>query len=515
MKHLDKIATLILGLALSVPLSATDYWVATDGSNGNDGSQDAPFATLTKALQKVQPGDNVYIRGGEYTVDESWVMNKQDGELYVKVFDITQKATEAKPIRVFGVEGERPVFNMSGLTYTDHRIAVFYVSGSYWYFKNFEVTGTQVGIIGHTQSECFRIEKASNNTIENVACHSGMAIGFYLTGKCKDNLIVNCDAYDNIDLVSEGDATENVDGFGGHVSKGGTGNKFIGCRAWNNGDDGFDLINCHEPFVIENCWALRNGYRPAPNHTSTTKGNGNGFKAGGYGMTEDPKVPETIPVHEIRNCLALYNKDKGFYANHHLGGILFENNTSSQNGINYDMTNRVSAAVVQDVPGYGRIIRNNISHSPRNAGRDFNNVNRGKCTIDNNSFAPQAMTVADTDFLGLDEEELRGARQGDGSLPKINTLRMTDGAAGKFWGMGCFNIEIDYSWMQEAAIVVEGNYVRVVGTGAESFTKFFINGEEVAKDAENGKYSLAGFEGILDLKATTESGGVTILKIKK
>ena len=45
--------------------------------------------------------------------------------------------------------------------------------------------------------------------------HDGMAIGFYLS-KGKNNLVLNCDAYNNYDNFSEGIKGGNVDGFGGH-----------------------------------------------------------------------------------------------------------------------------------------------------------------------------------------------------------------------------------------------------------------------------------------------------------
>ena len=48
-------------------------------------------------------------------------------------------------------------------------------------FRNFEVVGIQVNITDHTQSENFRIRNGHHNTFDNIACHDGMGIGFYLT----------------------------------------------------------------------------------------------------------------------------------------------------------------------------------------------------------------------------------------------------------------------------------------------------------------------------------------------
>lgn len=42
------------------------YYVATDGSDSNTGSFNAPFKTINKAIQKMNSGDICYIKGGEY-----------------------------------------------------------------------------------------------------------------------------------------------------------------------------------------------------------------------------------------------------------------------------------------------------------------------------------------------------------------------------------------------------------------------------------------------------------------
>jgi hypothetical protein len=44
----------------------SSYYVATNGSDSNVGSLSAPFKTIQKAANTVQPGDTAYIRGGTY-----------------------------------------------------------------------------------------------------------------------------------------------------------------------------------------------------------------------------------------------------------------------------------------------------------------------------------------------------------------------------------------------------------------------------------------------------------------
>ena len=57
---------------------------------------------------------------------------------------------------------------------------------------------------------------------------------------------MNCDSHDNYDPTGrqgDGDTT-----------------KFYGCRAWWNSDDGFDVLAQEFPVVVENSYAMGNGY---------------------------------------------------------------------------------------------------------------------------------------------------------------------------------------------------------------------------------------------------------------
>jgi hypothetical protein len=147
-------------------------------------------------------------------------------------------------------------------------VDAFFVGASWIHIRGLEVVGVQVTIKRHTQSIGFE-NAGSHNVYERLTVHDGQAIGFYLS-RGSDNLFLNCDAYRNHDTTSEDGRGGNVDGFGGHPPRGGTGNVFRGCRAWLNSDDGFDCISAREPVVFEHCWAYRNGYsRRASNSASS------------------------------------------------------------------------------------------------------------------------------------------------------------------------------------------------------------------------------------------------------
>lgn len=418
MPHIHTMKRLAAAILLLLPVMAhsRNYFVAVGGSDANPGTIGSPFATLGKAYL-LEDADSIFLRGGTYVISEDQIM-KTEG-IYANVFEMSRKAGDGNCLFIGGYRDERPVLDLSQVRPEGLRVCVFHVTGDYHHFRNFEVVGTQVTVRGHTQSECFRNDGGDHNIYENIAMHDGMAIGFYLTGGA-NNLVLNCDAYMNYDDFSEGPKGGNVDGFGGHPRDSeSVGNIFRGCRAWWNSDDGFDLINASAPVTIDNCWSFYNGYRPG---TMKGAGDGSGFKSGGYGMSSRPRNPEEIPMHIVTNCIAYYNRNRGFYANHHLGGIIFACNSACMNPSNFCLLNRKSPEEAVDVPGYGHILANNLSFMPRNPGQDIIDADASKCVIANNSFMTD-IDMSPEDFESLSAEQLMLPRQNDGSLPEISFLR--------------------------------------------------------------------------------------------
>ncbi|WP_010182995.1 choice-of-anchor Q domain-containing protein [Aquimarina agarilytica] len=63
---LRKLISLVLMLIAVQMLSAKNYYVATNGSDGNPGTENRPFKTIQKAANLVNPGDVVLIKRGIY-----------------------------------------------------------------------------------------------------------------------------------------------------------------------------------------------------------------------------------------------------------------------------------------------------------------------------------------------------------------------------------------------------------------------------------------------------------------
>lgn len=455
-----RITILTICLAAAVwAVAGKVYYVSPSGSDSNSGTIDAPFATLNAAHSRVSAGDTVYFRGGTYMIDPTQVMlpSATTGTgVYTYVFDLAKSGNATAGRIVYaGYPGERPVFDFSQIQPLS-RISGFYLHGSYLHLKNFEITGIKATLHGHYQCECISARNGSFCIVENIAMHDNMAIGYYAT-RGQHNLVLNCDAYNNFDDYSafKNDSLYNVyketgkvpsksisetlggncDGFGFHASREADScNVFRGCRAWWNSDDGFDCINSKTAVVWDNCWAFYNGYKPG---TSSAVGDGNGFKAGGYGMstpcTGTPAEGYGIPANVVTHCIAFYNKSNGFYANHHLGGCLWLNNTAMWNRKNYDMVNRKEAnqiGTAVDVNGYGHILRHNVSYAPMDGTnkehRHFADIDSARCTLDGNVVAQTAdfLNATRLSYTKLAQIALCNPREADGSLPYLSFLRV-------------------------------------------------------------------------------------------
>jgi hypothetical protein len=412
--------TLFFGLHLSRALT-TVLFIAADGNDHNPGTKDRPLATIQRAQELARPGDTIYIRGGIYHLPGDGIARRE--RVYACINFLDKSGRPGRYINYWAFPGERPVFDCGAVKPDGWRVAAFYVTGSWLHLRGFEVTGVQVTIKTHTQSECFE-NHGNHNIYEQLSMHDGMAIGFYLLSG-SDNLVLNCDAYRNFDYFSENGRGGNTDGFGCHPDAGSSGNVFRGCRAWFNSDDGYDCINAHEATVFDHCWAFYNGYTP----DFTSEGDGNGFKGGGYARRPADQFPHPIPRNTIEYCVAVRNRANGFYSNHHPGGSNWFNNTAYRNQVDYNLLNRLDDPY-SDVSGYKHVLKNNIGFD---GGREVENLDTSQCELSGNIFGDG---LSDSDFLGLDEAQLMAPRQADGSLPAMDFLHLRP--SDRFSGKGAF-----------------------------------------------------------------------------
>ncbi|MFK7848733.1 MAG: FlgD immunoglobulin-like domain containing protein [Rhodothermales bacterium] len=411
----------LIVLCFSSVSAQETFFVASDGSDTNPGTMEEPLASMQKAQEMVSPGDTVYIRGGTYQVTEDQISAVVQ-DLFASITYLNKSGAEGNTIKYWAYPGETPLFDYSAVKPQDKRVVGIYVDGSYLHIKGLEMTGIQTTITGHTESYCI-YSKGSNNIFERLSMHDNVGTGLRHYGG-GGNLFLNLDAYRNWDNVSEQGIGDNNDGFGIHPREGSEVNIIKGSRAWFNSDDGFDIIRAGGPVVIDSSWAFYNGF----SSTFQPLGDGNGFKAGGHAFDTEDRLPAIIPRHTIRFSVAVRNKANGFYANHHIGGNDWYNNTGYRNSSkDFNMLNRPTREDASNIdgPGYDHVLKNNLAAAQ--FGDGTSNIVDSLNTQETNTWTLGISIVSD-DFLSIDLEQLTAPRKADGSLPDIDLFRPAAGS---------------------------------------------------------------------------------------
>lgn len=387
-----------------------DYYVSPDGNDSDTGTMHDPFKTISKAIVQSHSGDNIFLREGLYSHSQT---------IY-----IYNNGLAGKMITLQAYENEIPILDFNNVADDAKGIALI---GNYWHLKNLIIryagdNGLSVygshniieqiaahnngdsGLRLHTDASYNLIKKCdlfsngdnglrvygSHNILEQITTHKNGDTGLHLHTGASYNLIKNCDSYLNYDPENYG---ENADGFGAKFDVG-PGNKFTGCRASWNSDDGYDFWMAGNGVNVENCWAFNNGENIW--HDSPFTGNGNGFKLGkGEGG------------HILIRCLAYDHPHNGFDYNGNTTGVSIYNCTSIANdGRNYRF----------DVNSVTHILRNNISY----LGSD-----RIYEEIDDRYNSWNILGVTDRDFVSTDPNGIDGPRDKNGNLPKLSFFRLS------------------------------------------------------------------------------------------
>ena len=183
------------------------------------------------------------------------------------------------------------------------------VNGSYWNITNLTVTkAPDCGMV---------LQTGGNNYVANCKFTYNGDSGLQIYNSAHDNYVYKCESYYNYDSANGG---ENADGFACKLS-GGKNNKYYGCIAKYNSDDGWDLYSQPYTVVMESCTASYNGYRNSSLQT-TKNGDGNGFKLGSSKKSVS---------HTLKNSTATYNLKFGIDANGNTAKMSFSGNTVKNN----------------------------------------------------------------------------------------------------------------------------------------------------------------------------------------
>ncbi|HEY9044883.1 MAG TPA: carbohydrate-binding protein [Ohtaekwangia sp.] len=362
----NKFITLILLLIACRGLAQSTLYVSPAGSASNPGTLASP-TTLEKAITSVTAGGTIYMRGGTYSYTATIIIARgNDGS-----------AGNLKNIVAYN--NEVPVLNFAALAVGSSNRGIV-LDALYWHLK---------GMIIEKAGDNGVLLSGNNNILENCIFRgnsdSGLQLSRYNSSYTSisqwptNNLILNCESYDNKDPDNE-----DADGFAAKLTCG-TGNIFRNCVSHNNIDDGWDLYTKPDTgpigaITLENCIAHSNGTLT----TGGTSGNGdkNGFKLGG----EDISVN-----HIVRRCVAFNNGKHGFTYNRNLGTLEITNNTAYNNterNFNFD--------------GGTSVFKNNLSYF---SSSHTNDKTTGTVSGNTNAFwsnnATTNFTVTSADFVSL------------------------------------------------------------------------------------------------------------------
>ena len=403
---MKRILPLIAAMLLTISLNAATYY--------------ATPATFTTGLSQLRnPGDTLYLHGGTYEFTDKVSVNKQ--------------GSASKRIVIAGYPGENVLLDFHKVPYGTRGLTI-HANSLYVHIKDLSIAWS-----GKNNLYC----EGSYCLFENLDIYGSADTGCQMKNG-GNNTILNVDSHDNFDYENMRGAVAdfggNADGFADKQHSGAP-NHYIGCRAWNNSDDGWDFFQRRSSgnTIIENCICYQNGcpYYDMSNHlralttdkawfdskvgTQMTdrygktitisltrypcQGNGNGFKMGG------DYTDHKILIH---HCLAVGNYARGFDQNNNGGTMWLYNNSAYYNAYNYGFTTAYGTNTIQNCISYAS--QNGDSYKAQtNVANDHNTWNSG-------------FFVSASDFRSLDTSLILAPRQADGSLPDNDFMRLAEGS---------------------------------------------------------------------------------------
>lgn len=414
------ICSLVLCALSLCTLQAATYYAAPNGM-GDGRSYFSPTTFAAGVALLTNPGDTLYLTEGTYEFTDKFSINKQ--------------GSASKNIVIAGYPGDAVTLDFHKVPYGTRGITI-HANSVYVHIKDLAIAWS-----GKNNLYC----EGSYCLFERLDIYGSADTGCQMK-KGGNNVIKNVDSHDNFDYETMSGNTANfggnADGFADKQFTG-PGNHYIGCRAWNNSDDGWDFFQrvSTSKTIIEDCICFMNGcpyYDMSQNPRALTtdkaewfdkkvgtqmtdrygntvtitldrypcQGNGNGFKMGG--QYTDHKIL-------IHHSLAVGNYARGFDQNNNGGTMWVYNCSAYQNAYNYGFTTAYGTNTIQ----------NCISLAGQNAD---SYKSQNVVTIDHNSWN-NGYSVSANDFQSLDTTQILAARQADGSLPDVAFMRLKTNSA--------------------------------------------------------------------------------------
>lgn len=424
---MEHIQTIFFALALALsPLAYASTYYASPNGNGNGNSYATP-CSFSDGLKKLSmPGDTLYLLGGQYDLGNTKlpsisgdataniVISGYPRELAILDFRSTPYGTRGLQLTT-----NNRYIHIKDLTLRYSGKNNLYNEGSYCTFERLDIYGS-------SDTGC-QMKKGGNNLIKNVDSHDNFDYKQMRTGENGEELA---------------DFGGNADGFADKQFTG-PGNHYVGCRAWNNSDDGWDFfqrVTDGNETIIEDCICFQNGptsynmtnhpryntdrsWFDNRNGTTITDrygntititmaqypnlGNGNGFKLGGA------KTAHNVLIH---HCLSIGNTVKGFDQNSDGGVMKVYNNTALLNGQNYGFYNTECGTLY---------IRNCVSISSLSE----NQLTVQRVVADDHNSWSAGFSCSVADFQSVDTTLVLSPRQPNGELAITPLMRLQNNSS--------------------------------------------------------------------------------------
>ena len=306
------------------PVVAGAYYMAPNGSNSNPGTMAAPWRSISRAAQTLQPGDTLYLRGGvysEYRVNAydnvyglqgapgQWItIRSYPGEW--AVIDGRNHPNHPRPAND-GNDSNRHLLVFTRAN-RDSTQPCLYIQLQYLEFRYGVLSAVRFEYTNHIRMRGLRIHKNQLDGIYVRHDHTspwGRGDPWY----GRDIIVEDCDFYDNHDVWNDGNSASGLKmpySYDVTVRR---------CRFYNNSDDGLDLYGSMGPWVVEHCHAWNNGY--------DTGGNGMGYKLGGSASSQ----PYPIHSADFRYNTSGHNWKQGPMTNRQYD-MTIRNSTSWKDG---------------------------------------------------------------------------------------------------------------------------------------------------------------------------------------
>ncbi len=333
----------MFGMLLATPVrAATTYYVATNGSDNNPGTQDQPFATLAQAAKKVADGDTVIVRGGTYYLNSPvWIENSGTASAHI----VFQSYTGEKVI----LDGSNSPANKD----------LVVITGQYIDFKNFEMRQSHhIGV---------SIWGGMHVRIQNNIIHDTSIDGIYV-GSTDTDVLVNGNTVYNTNLLYS--SSHGTGGWGSAINANGNGRiRVTANNVYNNYGEGIAfrgsgaLISgntVHDNFSVEIYLNNATNSTVQKNLIYTTNNSNfyrNGQPSAGIQLANEDNS-NLLNNNKILNNVVLGGAEGlAYFSNYGFGGGL--KNTVIANNTFYTATGTM-LVIEQDAGHTNTVIANNI-----------------------------------------------------------------------------------------------------------------------------------------------------------